>query len=443
MARFSFGRVLGLACLVVYAWALHEVYLEVISPKFAYNGQVYQEPNLVYYAISVLLLSLAWLTGPYRLRSGSDFVLWVFFYLVVASVALVPHFAQGVDASTALLLSSVACVSYVVICRVAATWSPDLFPNWTGLSPRVFVWLLMAASLLSLVYLGLSGNLSFSVASLFETRETRFEYRDVVSEGSGLLGYLVRFQGYVLGPALLAFAFQRNNWVGVALAVIGQVAIYSLTAYKIVFLSVPVIIILLVLFRRGRGVSFAVVGFAMTVILVVGTSVDRILDQPIVSEIFINRLLVIPGFLTGVHVWLFTDAPKYLWSDSVLSSFVSAPYPTSSAFLVGHALTGGMETTANANIYASGFANAGWVGIVVELLVFALLLFAVKACTQRVDRAAVYSTLLLPAVALANSGIFAAFLTNGFAYALILLLLAPRSRSDPQNEQGGPRVSTS
>ena len=62
----------------------------------------------------------------------------------------------------------------------------------------------------------------------------------------------------------------------------------------------------------------------------------------------------------------------------------------------------------------------------VELLVLVVLLLAVKACARNVEPALVYATLLLPAVALANSGIFAAFLTNGFAYALILLMLAPR-----------------
>lgn len=415
-----------MAALILYALALHQVYLQVISQKFAYNGQQYQEPNVAYFGISIAMLCVASMAAPHRLKSASDFVLWVFFYLVVASVALVPHFARGVEADVALMISAVATGSFLIIGSITRKWEPRLFSDWRGLPPQAFMGLLITVTSLSLVYLGISGNLSFNVDALFDTRDTRFDYRDTLAEGSGLLGYIVRFQGYVIGPALLAYALQRKNWIGVALGLLSQISIYSLTAYKIVFLSIPLIIAIVFLYHRMKGISFALLSFVMSLTVLVGTTVDALLDQPYVSEIFINRLLVIPGFLTSAHISIFADAPKFFWSDSILSGLVPQPYATSSAFLVGYALTGGTETTANANIFASGYANAGWLGVAVELVVLVLLLFAIKACARNLEPSLVYSTLLLPAVALANSGIFAAFLTNGFAYALIVFMVSPR-----------------
>ncbi|MEU3846957.1 hypothetical protein AB0E44_08170 [Micrococcus terreus] len=418
--------------LVVYAIALHAVYFQVISPRFHYNGQMYVEPNWAFYIISVGLLCVAALLSPQRIVRATDFVLWVFFYFVVASTALVPHFAVAVSSESALALSFIAVLGYVVVARLVGRDSPaardkrKLWTTWSGLSYSWFMNGLIAVSLLVLTYFAVTGNLSFNVVSLFDTRSTRFEYRSVIASGSGLLGYLVRFQGYVIGPALLAVALQRRNWLGVFVGLASQIAIYSLTAYKIVLLSIPVIILLVLVSGAKRRLSAPALAATMSIGVVLGGSVDRMLGQPYFSELFINRLLVIPGFLTGAHINIFEAAEKFWWSDSILAGLIDQPYTTSSAFLVGFAVTGTFETTANANIIASGFANAGWFGVAVELAVFLVLLIAVKRCSAGVSAGLVFSVLLLPAVALANSGIFAAFLTNGFLYALLVLALAPR-----------------
>ena len=145
------------------------------------------------------------------------------------------------------------------------------------------------------------------------------------------------------------------------------------------------------------------------------------------TSLIVRRFLVTPGLLTAGYVQVFDDIDKAQLAHSVLSPFFDYPYAREPPFLVGAAFFDNPETHANANLMADGFANFGYLGMVAACLVCVALLWALDDAAEGLPLGFACLVVLMPALALADSGILTTMLTHGFLAAVVLLALAPRT----------------
>ncbi len=250
-----------------------------------------------------------------------------------------------------------------------------------------------------------------------------------MEETDALLSYIVPLLAGVVNPVVLARGLWAQKWGWVLAGVLGQLLVYSVSGNKTAVLSPIALAGVYLLLRSRRPPAAAACLLAAPVVSVAIVLIDRLnrsVDGDLTSLI-VRRFLVTPGLLTAGYVQVFDDIDKAHLAHSVLSPFFDYPYAKEPPFLVGAAFFGDPTTHANANLMADGFANFGYLGMVAACLVFVVLLWAVDDAAEGLPLGFACLVVLMPALALADSGILTTMLTHGFLATVVLLALAPRT----------------
>ncbi|XTZ16661.1 hypothetical protein ACQSSU_04520 [Micromonospora echinospora] len=426
-------RWLVLLLLAGYVALLHYVYQYEVSTLFGYLNLVYRTADPWNYALVLGMVALVALAMPHRIRQPSDFILWILFVTVVTPSLVVPQYADILSAAASLELAVVVAAVFLLV-----IWGARLAPSWALRIRGVHVldvWaIVVVLSLITYAYMAVTAGLSFRLVGLGDVWEIRSTYRDQVAASGPVLGYLVRLQGNVLNPLLIARGLYTRRWTMALLGGIGQIPLFAATGFKLTLLSIPAIVLLVLFFRwQARPRAWTILAGVVAVV-VAALVVDALLDSLLYTQIFVNRMFLAPGVATAAHVMVFADLPKARWGYSFLRPFVDYPYDQVPDHMVGAVMFGRPETSANASLFGDGYSNLGYGGVLIEAVVLVLLLWVVDGAARHLPLKVSGVILLVPSIALANVSVFTSILSNGFAYAIVLMACLPAGGW----ERGGP-----
>jgi hypothetical protein len=288
------------------------------------------------------------------------------------------------------------------------------------------LWVSVAAlSLLAYVSAWSTGAVTFSVTDPVDVYTTRFKYRQVTSYAGSILAYSVAWAGNVLNPLLMAAGLVRRSWGLVAASLLGQLMLFRLTGFKS-FLYAPLLAWAITFgIRRGllRRLSEWVLWGAFGI--TVAGALFHAAGSRFVTYVFTRRVLATPGLLDGVYLDFFSTNPHTLWSDSFLSNIVPARYSVSTPFVVGAKYFRDPQMSANANLFADGFAGGGWAGVVLMGVLLGLVLLAWNTVAAGRDWRYMAGVAGVLGFEMANTALSTAMLTQGVALAIILTLMLP------------------
>jgi hypothetical protein len=380
-------------------------------------------------------------TLPPRIEQPSDWVLWVLFIVVAVPATLIPQYSFVLTHGRALTLGLLVIGTFLAL-SLLSRYGP--FPGRLQLRiPLAVLWPSIAAfSVITYALVSATYGLSIVGFSLDNVREIRLGYR-AESTGGGILGYLIRYQGSVINPFLIAAGLLRRRWALVAAGILGQILLFGATGYKLFFFSVPVVLALVWALRGRRTIAGQTALAGAVVAALAAIVADKIRGGPIYwIEIFIDRMMIVPGMLTAAYVWVYHDRPKHQWVYAGLNPFGHDPYHGSPpGIIVGEVFSGSAASNANANFLADGYANLGYLGLLIEALLVVATLWGVNATGKHLPMAIVAPILLLPALTLANGSSFIALLTGGFFFAMLLMAVLPAEGWDRGSEPGPAKVS--
>ncbi|MDO8119918.1 oligosaccharide repeat unit polymerase [Isoptericola sp. b490] len=418
---------------LLYVLFLHLTYEFRISPLFAYLGYRYRSPEVWAYGVAiVLVLGLARVL-PARLSRASDFVLWILFVTTSAPSILVPQYADVLSPGSSTVLGLAVAGSFGLIVLALRLGPGPRQLRWRPRSEVVWA-ALIVFTVAFYAYMMVTVGLSIHVMSLTGVRPTRLAYREVIANHGPALAYLIGIQGYVLNPLFMIRGIRTRRWSVALLAALGQMLIFSATGYKTIILSIPAVFAIALAFRNGRRPAGRLLLDGTVLVGAVALVVDAVVGAAEFTTVFVGRLILMPGALTAAHVQFFAGQPKAEWGYSFLSHFVDYPYSKSPAMLVGAAFSGDPQISANASLFGDGYANLGYLGMFVEAVVVVIILWAVNYATGRLPMAASVAVITLPSLALANTSAFTSVLTGGFAAAVVVALVIPRSGWDAPAE---------
>jgi hypothetical protein len=428
--------VLGSAVLVA---AIHASYQFVVAPRYGYMGLTYESPDLPIYAVMVLLLLGIAALLPARLLRPADFLVWMLYVVVVIPALTISYLARTVSDQTQLMLGFVVAGCFalaVVISRASSEWKPWRLP---ALPVRVFWILVCLFSACTYLLLAATGSLTLSLPGLGQVYAARSAFADTASSHR-LLAYLVPNQSAVINPMLMAIGIgRRKPWLVVA-GIVGNLLLYGVAGNKSVLFSIPAVLIAAYLFRGGRRPGGGVVAWGVAAFVLGGAVLDLLLRTPLVTGLVTRRVMDVPGFLTGAWVATFLDQPKAHFAYSFLSPFLTYPYPVTPPFVVSQNVFGVPTVNANANLFADGFANFGWLGMLFETLVLIVILVVANASRHRIPLASAVMVLVVPGFSMTNSSVLTSLLTHGVALTLLIVLFAPTSvwwrEPEPAIDQG-------
>jgi len=409
----------------VYAFALHWVYKNIVTEPFAYLGYRYTSPPLEIVFLTWVLAALVAIALPRRIKRPSDLVIWVLFVVCMGPSILMSPYVGLLEGWRSLGLSAAIAVTYIAIALFLRRPARSL-PSRIAVSPTTFWLLLGGFSLVTYVLMAATTGLSLRYISLLEVYSVRDEYSAALG-GGGVLGYLVSTQANVINPVILARGIYSRRALPIILGIVGQLVLYSGTGFKTVLFSLPAILVVALLFRKNLRPRAAVFVWGTVALITVSALADELQGTNLWTSLFSRRFLFTPGLLSSAYVSFFSDNPQAHLGHSVLRQFVDYPYTLSPPRVIGEWLIGSADTAANANVFADGFANFGWAGLVGAGIVLAIYLRFLDRAAFGLPAAVAGLVVLMPTIALSNSAVLTAMLSHGLVVALIVVAIAPRT----------------
>ena len=405
---------------LAYVAALTWGYTSQVAPTFAYDGltDAGPEPTAVLIVAAVAALPATWL--PLAARRPSTVVLWVLYLLGYVPTVVVPVFMRG-DLAEVLpfdlaLLASMAIASLIVR-------RPPAPIAIRPLSLSAFTGLLVGLGLLCSAYIAVTFGVSLSLPGLASVYDTRADFRAMVGGSSAAAGYIVPWAGNVINPLLMALGVARRRAELVALGIVGQLLIYSVTGFKSILFSValvPLVYLAVAVASRVFGLLAAVAAPVILACGVIATSTWGSIWPLAITA----RLFATPGQVGFYYYEYFSDHQPYGLSQSFLRWAVSSPYSEDVPFVIGSAYFA-EGTNANGNIWADAFANFGFAGIVCFTLVLGLFLWIADGLAQGRDARVAGPMFAIAGLSLANAALFTTILTLGLALGCLLIALMP------------------
>jgi hypothetical protein len=399
-------------------------YVTVISRSFDYLGYTYQSPGLLLGGLSVCLAVLPALWLPDAASRLSIVIVWILYLLAYVPGQLIP---------------------VLVIPRpiAAVPWMLGLLPSfwlvWRAVAnaPRhrvgaigssTFFWLVVLGTVMIAYVSALAlGTLELGVPDLGEAYVARFLYRAETAQSGVLFAYLISWTGNVINPLFMSHAIIKRRvwWFLIGLG--GQIALFSLSGFKSVLFSPLLVIGLHLAMRRdGRrlGSNVLIAGIA-----VVGASIvsSVFVGNDFLMYLFTRRMVVTPGLLSAYYVEFFSVNPQTMFANSFLSGLVDPRYTLDVSFLIGETYFNDPTTSANANVWADGFAGLGIAGMVLVSALLGLALRALDAVVEPAERRLFLGVAGVMGFTLANAALSTSLLSHGFLFALALAVIAPWS----------------
>lgn len=420
-----------------YAFVLHAVYASQVSPVFSYLGYRYSEPDFGIALLSVFALYVAALASPRHLHRASSTLLWVLFVVTVAPAMLMPSYAGNLEPDIAMTTSFFVGATWVGVCMIVRFHNPGRGLGW-GTSPTTFWMIIIGFSVATYAIASMTVGLSFEFVGILDVYDVREDYVARL-EGAGLLSYFLIAQANVVNPLLMAWGLLRSTALVIAAGVLGQLVLYSATGFKTILFSlaaVGVLALFLRFSRRRDGASLMLGGVG---VMVLAAAIDIAQNGYLITSLFSRRFLMTPGMLMSAYVEFFEGNPKALLAHSVLSPWIDYPYSYSPPRVIGSWLVGSPTTAMNANLFADGFANFGWVGIPAAGLVLAIFLCILDRAAVGLPLELTALVVVMPAVALSNASVLTSMLSHGLLAAVLVLAFAPRDGiAGAETSKAGP-----
>jgi hypothetical protein len=151
----------------------------------------------------------------------------------------------------------------------------------------------------------------------------------------------------------------------------------------------------------------------------------------LLCSLIVERLVGLPGLLTGFYFSFFTHHPKMMLSHSVFKGIFDNPYGSVPPLIIGKLYFPSSGTYANANFWADAFANFGIWGVFIFTAILGLVFWLYDSMTLDTDLRLAALMLVMPAITLANTGLLTCLLTHGLAFACLVMYYLPNQIQAP------------
>ncbi|NNC74353.1 MAG: hypothetical protein HKN93_02460 [Acidimicrobiia bacterium] len=429
-------RALVAGGVIAYVALFNLTYVHFVGDVFTDQGYGYARPGFGVWAVLLVFSVFPAIWLPTRLGRVSGVAEWILYLVVFVPSMTVPLYAVGAATADQLQLATVLGLALAVF--PLARRVPLLRLPQVSLSPRSFIGLLGAMSVVTVTVMVWKLNFSFSLADIGAVYDVRADYADAVGEAGRAVAYLVGWQANVINPALVVWGLHTRRWYLVTVGLGLQYLVFAATGLKGAVALLAVVLGLYVLLRSWRTPLGTAMAWGSSGALGAVTLAHITTSGPVATagsswilSLLFRRALATPGLMTGLYFDFFSGRPKANLDHSILGPFVETPYVDPPPVLIGTTYFPDSSPWANGNLWADGFANFGFVGIIAMtvLLVFGLYL----ADSFLRGRSLVVPALLLvaPLLPLVNTGLLTSLVTHGLALGVIVMILAPVTRDSP------------
>lgn len=408
---------------IVFEAVIWYTYEHFVSPHYAYELLTYQTPHYAYAAAGFVLAATCAAFLPRAMDRPSTTVLWILYLMVIAPAMIIMYLELReiqVDGNTVLEYQVDLAVCFVVLCLVCRRRVRPF------VTPRIEVGTLMGAlTVLAIVLYGLlfyKTGLPRKLPSIADVYSVRADY---TSSATGLAGYAASWLGGVINPFFVAYGLTTRRVKWVVFGFIGQLAIYATGGFKSVLFSSMVLAAFYFMLSSRASKKFArniIVG--SIVLFFAAHYLDDALHSLTYTALIIRRTFDTPGSISGFYLGFFDQHPLALYSQYT-SWFIPPHYSTGVPQVIGVYFFPGTGIDANANLWADGFAQLGWLGLPFATIILMIILRLFDRASIPLGMRFGALVLVIPALSLCNSSVLTVAATHGLLLALVLVAVMP------------------
>ena len=396
--------------LIPYYFALQVMYKETVK-IYAYAGYEYVLDSSKFLVGNITAIALVFIL--IMSKHLSDFCRTIgFILLVLISFPAIVFFQFNTGIDIRYILGHLT-LFFGYICFVNIP--PAIHPRKIGKrnNALVFAGLIMVMIIPFLLTRGIPTN--FNVFLLQDIYTVRLAAR-----GTSNI-FTAYFEGWLsrtIAPILLVYGLIKRKYLLVLLSLACLMYLFMTSAHKSVFLGV----ILIIIFYKMN--SYTRIGNTIVLGLLVAWSIFWMLPEHspfrvVIIGLTLYRSLFVP-MQAGTHYYEFFDDNHTYWGHSPFNPFVDYDYELNPPRLIGLEYYNSADMAANTGIVADGFMNMGYMGTVINVLIFAL---AIGILNRLKPDKRYFGALFIFITAIQNSGMLTVLLTHGLLLVILIFYL--------------------
>lgn len=388
------------------------------------------------------LIPSFWL--PINRERPSQLVYLLLYVLVFVPAMIIPLYTLQISIKRLMFFDVALLISFVCL-RIIYRFPLLVIPR-IRISPFLF-WLgFILVTTIFYAYIINTYGFQFHWISFNDVYEVRSKYASELSENGVLSNYVIDWISNVLNPFLIVFGLIKRKFILVIMGILGQVMMYSITGNRTAILS-GIYVFLIILSQRKKGRNFGIyLVLGLTGIVVVSCLIDSLTQTNWATSLFVRRLIITPGLLTGYYLQFFSEHPNTLLAHSIFKGIFPYPYPLNPPNLIGYIYWGNPNTSANANVWADAYANFGIWGVFGFTVLLGLVLWIFDSLASGKNIFVTTLVLSMPSLALVDGALLTALLNHGLGFAILLIYLLPKKitevnlQQEYQEKGGGHRI---
>lgn len=358
MKNFSLAIYFTLAYAII-SVLYYGFYQEVVFPRYVYMGFTELESShafLVFILGGVNGIAYYCLVGD-ELSVKNLFTCLYFNFVLIPTTIFIFTTGYSIEAIAFYLILYI----YPFVQKIPYRKTVKNLP----ILNNVFIYLL-CLFLTILVFYSVTPSLSIlNVKKVSDLYDIRMTSRDQLSEVSFIAAYSYMLTFKAIAPLILSYGLLKGNRLLVYTAIMVFALGFLVSGHKSILLTPIALLGLYYCLKRSMSIKLMLCNIAFVLSLISFFSSGMV--QFIFGDILMRRVFIVPGMLTNMYFDYFSVHDFNLFS-SVTSKFTGASV-TSIPFMIGENVFGRPEMSANANFVASGYAEAGVIGVLLYSVV--------------------------------------------------------------------------
>lgn len=408
----EFSLISLLFYLLVYKITIEVVYIYSISPIYSY---MYLTTDL---NINKLILSIVYLFTIIYFQPKNKSKPSTYLFLILEFFIIIPMFSyywlNNMDSTYTFYLA----ISSLLITLILKTkLKPFIFKNRAAVLTLNIIFVLYVMTTIYLIVY--RGGIDFRAFSFDSVYELRSEYNL-----SGVTSYLANWSTKVFCPFYLGYFYLKRNYKGIAFVSLLQLLMYLSFGNKAFLFSLGIILLNLLLVRRGKYVIE--MSLAMSGINLLAWGFNKFNISDALQRAVPYRLIFIPSQIQYYYYDFFIGQPKLWFSETFIGKIFSVEnnLGRNVSLIIGDLhYRAGAGVNANTGIFADAYANGGFYMMILISIFFALVLALVDASTTRIPIYLVVGALSYIMFVINDAPLLTTLITGGMLLMIFMLII--------------------
>lgn len=397
--------------LSIYILSIVVAYILVLSPLYSY-AHLTTDVNYYKLGISIVLLIIAVCFLPSDTKKPSTYLYYILFAVIY--IPTVTYYWLNNQPTIYIVYET--CCFILIALLIKKEFNPIRIKTSIG---NALIKILLVIYILLCIYLILQNggiHLSSIITDLYMVRSA--------NSISGFTGYILNWCAKSFMPLFFVYFFIKKQWLGVVLVSVLQIGLFLSFGFKAFIMAVVMLIGISWLMRKPDNFKRNWV-----IILSVGNAISlgvSYLGSYMLLNLFTYRTLMLPAQGQFEYYDFFTHNKFLFFSEGTIGRVFGIDYPYSQS--IGHIVNSyiyGPSRVSNGNTgaFSYGFADIGFLGMILAAVVIVLVLCIVDSSTKDMPIMIPVCSMAYQMFVLNDNNILISLNTGGIFWTIVLLIL--------------------